>query len=73
MNYTAIVALQSLNSLSSTHLVKYFVVVIMYRALVRLRGGLIGPTKSMTHFLNTFNVNCGAKGISSLQEGFPTL
>jgi hypothetical protein len=73
MNYTAVAALKSLTSLASSHLVKYYVVVIMYLAPVHLPGGLIGPTKSMAHFLNTCNVICGDKGISSLLEGFPTL
>jgi hypothetical protein len=73
MNCVAIAALQSLTALASTHLVKYFVGVIIYLAPVRLPGGLIGPTKSMAHFSNTCNVYCGAKGISSLREGFPTL
>jgi hypothetical protein len=45
----------------------------MYLAPMHLPGELIGPTKSMAHFLNTCSVNYGAKGISSLREGFPTL
>jgi hypothetical protein len=40
---------------------------------VHLPGGVIGPTKLMAHFSNTCNVNCGAKGLSCLLEGFPTL
>jgi hypothetical protein len=60
-------------SLVSTHLVKYSVAMMMYQAPVCFLGVLIGPTKSMAHFLNTCNVNWGAKGISSHLEGFPTL
>jgi hypothetical protein len=73
MNHAAVVALQSLFSLASAHLVKYFVAVMMYLALVRFPGGFIGPTKSMAHFSNACKVRCGAKGISSLLDGFPTL
>jgi hypothetical protein len=73
MNCTAIAALQSLTTFSFAHLVKYSIVVIIYLALVHLLGGLIGPTNSMAHFSNTCNVNCHAKGISYLREGFPTL
>jgi hypothetical protein len=73
MNYAIVASLQSLTSLASAHLVKYYVTVIMYLALVSLPGGLIGPTKSIAHLLNTCNVNCGAKGISSRLEGFHTL
>jgi hypothetical protein len=73
MNCAAVVAPQSLTSLASAHLVKYYVAVIMYRDPVCLPSGLIGPTKSMAHFLNTCNVNCSAKGISSLLEVFHNL
>jgi hypothetical protein len=73
MNRAAIVSLHSLTSLSSAHLVKYFVAVMMYRAPMHFLGGLIGPTKSIAHFSNAYKVSYGAKGISSLLEGFPTL
>jgi hypothetical protein len=73
MNCAIVAALYSLTTLAYTHLVKYFVAVIMYLGPVRFPGRLIGPTKSMAHFSNTCNVNCSAKGISSLLEGFPTL
>ena len=33
--------------------------------------GLIGPTKSIAHFLKGCNVICGFKGISSLRDGLP--
>jgi hypothetical protein len=73
MNCAVVAILQSLTALASAHLVKYYVAVIMYRAPMHLPSVLIGPKKSMDHFSKTFNVNCGAKGISSLLEGFPTL
>jgi hypothetical protein len=63
MNCATVVALQSLTSLASTHLFKYYVTVIMYQALVRFPGGLIGPTKSMAHSSNTCKVLLCAKGI----------
>jgi hypothetical protein len=71
-NHAVVVALQSLTALASSHLVKYFVAVMMYRAHLRFLGGLIGPTKLMSHFSNACKVIWGAKGISSLLEGFPT-
>jgi hypothetical protein len=73
INHAAIVALKSLTNLTSAHLVKYSVTVIMYLALVRFPGGFMGPTKSMDHFSNACRVICGASGISSLWDGFPTL
>jgi hypothetical protein len=73
MNYTVVATLQSLISLDFFHLVKYSIAMMIYLAPVHLPSGLIGPTKSMAHFSNTCNVNCGAKGISSLREGLPTL
>jgi hypothetical protein len=73
MNSTIVVALQSLTALASAHLVKYFVAVIIYLALMHLPGGLIGPTKSMAHFSNAYKFILGAKGIASLLEDFHTL
>jgi hypothetical protein len=73
MNHAAVVALQVLNSLASAHLVKYYVIVIMYLSPVHFPGGLIGPTKSMGHFSNACKVSCGDNGISSLLDSFPTL
>jgi hypothetical protein len=73
MKHTVVVALQSLIALSSAHLVKYSVAVIMYLAHVRFPGGFIGPMKSMDHLSNACRVNCGAKGISSLLDDFQTL
>jgi hypothetical protein len=70
MNRIAVVALQSLIALASAHLVKYFVTVIMYLDPVHFPIGFIGPTKSMAHFSNSCSVSCGAKGISSLLDGF---
>jgi hypothetical protein len=68
----AVVALQSLTTLASAHLVKYSVTVIIYLAHVRFPGGFIGPTKSMALFLNACKIIYGANGISSLWDGFPT-
>jgi hypothetical protein len=73
MKYAVVVSLQPLIGLSSTHLVKYFVAVMMYLAPVRFRGGFIGPTKSMAHFSNSCKVSWGSNGFSSLLEGFQTL
>jgi hypothetical protein len=72
IKFPAIVALQSLTTLASVHLVRYFVAVIIYLAHVHFPGGFIGPTKSMAHFSNSCKVICGANGISSLRDGFPT-
>jgi hypothetical protein len=73
MKHIVVVALQSLTALASAHLVKYFVAVMMYLAHVRFSGGFRGPMKLMAHFSNAFRVICGAKGISSLLDSFPTL
>jgi hypothetical protein len=73
MKRTTVVSLQSLTSLALAHLVKYPVAVIMCLAPVHFPGGFIGPTKSMDHFSNACRVSCGANGISSLLDGFPTL
>jgi hypothetical protein len=51
-------ALQYFTSADSAHLVRYFVVLIMYLSPVLLVGVLIGPTKSIAHFSNTYNVTC---------------
>jgi hypothetical protein len=73
MKCTAVVALQSLTALALAHPVKYSVAVTMYLDPVRFPGGFIGPMKSMDHFSNSCRVSYGAKGISSLLYGFPTL
>ena len=73
MKHATVVALQSLTTLASAHLVKYFFVVIMYLAPVRFPGGFIGSTKSMAHFSNACRSSYSANGISSLLDGFPTL
>jgi hypothetical protein len=65
--------LQSFIGVASAHLDKYSIAVIMYLALVLFVGGLIGPTNSITHLLNAFNVTYGCNGISSLLLGLPTL
>jgi hypothetical protein len=73
MNHAVVFSLQSLTTLASAYLVKYYVTIMMYLAPVCLPGGFIGPTKSMDHLSNACRVSCGAKGISSLLDGFPTL
>jgi hypothetical protein len=73
IHHAAIVALQYLTALASTHLVKYYVTVMMYLAPVHFPDGFMGPTKSMAHFSNAFRVICGANGISSRLDVFPTL
>jgi hypothetical protein len=73
MKCVVVVALHSLTALASAHLVNYFVAMMMYLSPVHFPGGFIGPTKSMAHFSNACRVSCGANGISSLLEGFPTL
>jgi hypothetical protein len=73
MNCVVVAALQSLTALASSHLVKYFVIVMMYQVPLCFPSGLIGPTKSIAHFSNVCIVRCSVKDISSLLEGFPTL
>ena len=73
MNCADVAASQFHTTLVSTHLVRYSVPVMMYLALVRLLGGLIGPTKSIAHLSNARSVIYGCSGISSLRKGFPTL
>jgi hypothetical protein len=46
-------AMQSLIGVAYAHLVKYFSMVMMYLAHDLLIGGLIGLTKSISHFSNT--------------------
>jgi hypothetical protein len=41
--------LQSLTSVETSHLVKYFVIVMMYISSDLLSGGLIGPKKYISH------------------------
>jgi hypothetical protein len=48
-----IYALQSLTGVSSAHLVKYYVSIMMYLAPDLHVGGLIGLKKSISHFSNT--------------------
>jgi hypothetical protein len=45
-----VLALQYLTGATSAHLVRYSIMVIMYLAPILLTGGLIGPTKSNSHF-----------------------
>ena len=73
MKHAVVVSLQSLTVIASAHLIKSYVVVIMYLAPVRFPGGFIGPKKLMAHFLHACRVSCGANGISSLLDGFPTV
>ena len=72
INHAAVVALQSLTALALSHMVKYFVEVMMYLTPVHFPGGFMVPMKSMAHFTNDCRVIYGANGISYLQYGFPT-
>ena len=72
-NCAAVAASQFLTALAFTHLVRYSVPMMMYLTPVCFPGGLIGPTKSISHLSNAHSVICGCSGISSLHEGFPTL
>jgi hypothetical protein len=72
-NLAAVSTVQSMIGVSSTHLVKNYVAVIMYLAPDLLIDGLIGPTNSISHLSNACNVTCRCEGISSLLDGFPTL
>jgi hypothetical protein len=45
-------ALQYFTGAASTHLVRYSIMVIIYLTPVLLAGGLMGPTKSITHLSN---------------------
>jgi hypothetical protein len=58
-------ALKSFTGVASTHVVKYFIAIIIYLAPDLFASGLIGPTKSISHFSNTYKVTCGLRGISS--------
>jgi hypothetical protein len=73
MKHAVVFSLQSLTSLALAHLVKYSITVIMYLSLVHFPGGFIGPTKSMAHFSNAYNVSWVSSGMSSLLNNFPTL
>jgi hypothetical protein len=72
-NCVAVSTVQFVTYFASAHLVKYYVVVIMYLSPDLLVDGLIGPRNSMAHLSNAWNITCGCKGISSLLDGFPTL
>jgi hypothetical protein len=63
--------LQSLTSLASAHIVRYYFAVIIYLAPMCFPGGFIGPTKSMAHFSNACRVIFGANGFTSRRDGFP--
>ena len=65
--------LQSFSGATSSHLVKYSVVVMIYLDPDLFSSGLIGPTKSISHLSNACNVTCGRSGILSLLLGLPTL
>jgi hypothetical protein len=69
----AVSALQSFTGAAFTHLVRYFVALLMYLSLVLFAGGLIGSMKSISHLSNAYNVTCGHNDILSLLLGLPTL
>jgi hypothetical protein len=64
--------LQFLIGSALSHLVNYFITMMMYLDPNLFTGGLIGPTKSISHLSNDFIITCGTIEISSLLEGFPT-
>ena len=63
MNCASVAASQFLTALASTHLVRYYVPVMMYLAPVRFPGGLIGPMKSIADLSNAHSVIYGRSGI----------
>jgi hypothetical protein len=65
--------LQSFTGDASSHLVKYFVAMIMHLAPDLLAGELMGLMKSTTHLTNTCKVTWGIGGMPSHLDGFPTL
>jgi hypothetical protein len=65
--------LQSFMHATSSHIVKYYVAVIIFVYPYLFPGGLIGPTKSISHSLNTYKVTCGLRGISSYTLRLPPL
>jgi hypothetical protein len=73
INCVVVVALQSLTTLASAPMVKYSVTIMIYLSPMRFPGGLIGPMKSMAHFLNACRVIYIANGISSILYGIPNL
>jgi hypothetical protein len=66
-------ALKSFIGAAFTHFVRYSIAVMMYLAPVLFTGGLIGPTKSIGHLSNAYNVTCNCNGILSYLLGLPTL
>jgi hypothetical protein len=72
-NLAAVSAVKSMIGATSAHMVKYSITIIIYLALDLLAGGLIGPTKSISHLSNAYSVTCSCKCISSILDGFPTL
>jgi hypothetical protein len=66
-------SLQYVIGVSFAHFVGYYVTVMIYLSLDLFVGGLIVPTKSISHLSNTCNITCGLRGISSLLLGLPTL
>jgi hypothetical protein len=67
--------LQSFTGATFSHLVKYSirVMIMIYLAHELFVGGLIGPTNSISHLLNTCKVTFGLRGILSLLLGLVTL
>jgi len=62
-NHTTVSSLKSVIGATSTHLVKYSVVVIIYLAHDLLTGGLIGPTNSIAHLSKDCSVTYGFNDI----------
>jgi hypothetical protein len=72
-NHVAVFVIQSVTSVASAHLVKYYVTVIIYLGYDLLASGLIGPMKSISHLSRSCRGTYVCKGILSLMDGFPTL
>jgi hypothetical protein len=70
MNCDSISIVQYLIGATSTHLVRYSVGVMMEHARVQRIGGLMDPTKYISHLLNDVSTVTGNKGSSSLRQGF---
>jgi hypothetical protein len=69
MNRATVFVVQSLTDATSSHLVRYSMEVIMYLSPVQHADELMGPTKSISHFLKGSSVITGNNGSSSLQQG----
>lgn len=70
INHAVVSTLQSLIGATSAHLVRYSIAVIIYFSPMHHNGGLMGPTKLISHLSKGFRVIMGLRGISSRCDGF---